>query len=253
MKLKVTASLEAAAAQVVLDRAAQALLRRQAADRLAAGGQRGGQLLEAVDARDLLDQVGLAVHVVVAAVRHLDLEVAVRAARRRSRGARGSRCDSAGSMRSPEQPLEPRAAQDDRGAARARARRRRSCRAPSARRTARPSAARPGAAPAAPGAGCSCFSKRVLASLRSPSFLEVWRMLVPFHVAASIATRVVLVRHLARGAAHDAADARRAARVADQHGVAVEDALLAVERRRAARPRAPRARAAPGPATRSRS
>ena len=34
-----------------------------------------------------------------------------------------------------------------------------------------------------------------------------------------------------RGAAHDAADPGGPVRVADQHGVAVEDALLAVERR----------------------
>ena len=33
-----------------------------------------------------------------------------------------------------------------------------------------------------------CFSKRVLASVRSASLEEVWRMLVPFQVAASIAT-----------------------------------------------------------------
>jgi hypothetical protein len=39
--------------------------------------------------------------------------------------------------------------------------------------------------------GCSCRSKRALASVRSPSFVDVRMMLGPFQVAASIATRVV--------------------------------------------------------------
>ena len=40
--------------------------------------------------------------------------------------------------------------------------------------------------------GCRPFSNRPLASLRSPSFREVRWMLAPFHVAASISTRVVV-------------------------------------------------------------
>ncbi len=40
--------------------------------------------------------------------------------------------------------------------------------------------------------GCSCFSNRVDASLRSPSAFEVRRMFGPTQVAASISTRVVL-------------------------------------------------------------
>ena len=39
--------------------------------------------------------------------------------------------------------------------------------------------------------GWSCFSNRVLASVRSPSRPDVRRMFVPTQVAASISTRVV--------------------------------------------------------------
>ena len=59
--------VEADVAQDVLDPAAQGLLARQAADRGAAAGQRRrAAAVEPVDAGDLLDQVGLAVHVAVA-------------------------------------------------------------------------------------------------------------------------------------------------------------------------------------------
>ena len=40
--------------------------------------------------------------------------------------------------------------------------------------------------------GCSCFSKRADASLRSPSAFEVRMMFGPTQVAASISTRVVV-------------------------------------------------------------
>src|SRR3954469_22837946 len=54
--------------------AAKALLEAQPAGRAAALGQRRRQLLEAVDPRDLLDEVGLAVDVVAAEVRDGDVE-----------------------------------------------------------------------------------------------------------------------------------------------------------------------------------
>ena len=62
--------VQAAADQRVLGRAAHALGVREPAGGAAAGGQRRGQPLEAVDARDLLDQVDLARDVVAAQRRH---------------------------------------------------------------------------------------------------------------------------------------------------------------------------------------
>ena len=56
-------------------------------------------------------------------------------------------------------------------------------------------------------------------------------MFVPFHVAASIATRVVLSETSLVAPPMMPPMPGRAVRVADQHGVAVEHALLAVERR----------------------
>ena len=76
-KLNVTTSLQPRPAQLVLDLPPELLRPRQRSDRAAARRQRRREALQPVHARDLLDQVGLAVDVVVAEVRHLRLEVAV--------------------------------------------------------------------------------------------------------------------------------------------------------------------------------
>ena len=66
---------QAAADEHVLGAAAQALGDGQHADRAAPARQRRGQLVvDAVQARDLLDEVGLAGDVVAAEVRHRDVE-----------------------------------------------------------------------------------------------------------------------------------------------------------------------------------
>ena len=48
--------------------------------------------------------------------------------------------------------------------------------------------------PSRPCSGCSCFSKRPEASVRRASRVDVRWMFGPFHVAASISTRVVVSR-----------------------------------------------------------
>ncbi len=65
---------DAGAAQGVLEPAPQPLRGREAADRAAARGQRGGDALEAPQARDLLDEVGLAADVVAPPGGHGDVE-----------------------------------------------------------------------------------------------------------------------------------------------------------------------------------
>src|SRR5918992_2290059 len=80
---------EAAVAQKVLEPAAKTLAAREAADRTPAGGQRRGQLLEAVDARNLLDEIGLAPDVAVARGGHAP--ALGRVGLRRRTGLRSSR------------------------------------------------------------------------------------------------------------------------------------------------------------------
>ena len=234
MKLNVTTSLRPAPRSRSSIVAPQ-LLRRATSPPTAraARRQRRGQRCKPVDARDLLDQVGLARRRRSGGSTAPPPRGRRRAARRRSRAARGSPADSVRLDRARRA-----ASRAARCAARSR------CgsgsgaatstvpgtiRAPHSSTISR--AARRCACSAS--AGCSCFSKRLLASVRRPSFFEVLRMLVPFQVAASIATRVVSRDDLAARAAHDPADPGGPVRVADQHGVAVEDALLAVQRREA--------------------
>ena len=132
---------QAAVAQRVLQAPAQRRVAGQPADRLAALGQRGRQAVEAVDARDLLDQVGLALDVGVAPVGHppalraLALEAEPLEDRRRLLLA-----DALA-----QQPLLARGAQRAPCAAAAGAGRRRSSRPPGGRRSGRASAARPAA------------------------------------------------------------------------------------------------------------
>ena len=132
--------VQAAVAQGVLQPAAQPLARRQAADGAAPCRQRDGQLVQAVDAGHLLDQVGLALHVGVAPVGHGHVQHAVAALGRRSPATpagppprpRRSPCPAACAPAPCAAP--PRAAPAARG-------RRRSGPAPAARRTGPPSAA----------------------------------------------------------------------------------------------------------------
>ena len=96
--------VEAAVAQRVLEAAPQALAGVEPPHRVPARGQRGGQLVQPVDPRDLLDQVRLALDVGVApaaAPSQLDP-----GAGRRSRAARGSRPPSR-AMLLAEEPLDP--------------------------------------------------------------------------------------------------------------------------------------------------
>ena len=153
--------------------------------------QRRRQRLDAVDARDLLDQIGLARDVAAAPVRHGDVEAAFASARRRSRASRGSRPARSRGIGDPEQRCDARLAQRDRHRRRRRRRRRRSC--PPTGRAPQISIISALATACASSACCgdSPFSKRPLASLRSPSADEVRLMLGPSQVAASISTRVV--------------------------------------------------------------
>ena len=82
---------QAAADEHVLGAAAQALRGRQHADRAAAARQRRRELVvDAVQARDLLDQVGLTGHVVAPPVRHGRRRGRPAARRSRSPGAVGA-------------------------------------------------------------------------------------------------------------------------------------------------------------------
>ena len=213
-----------------------------------------GQAVEAVDARDLLDQVGLALDVAVAEVRHLDLEVAVALLDAEAEPLEDRRGLS-GSMRSPSRPSTRAVRSVDAGGGGG------SGAATSIVAGHHPRAAELDHQPRGEPLGARARARDAaasrsgaLASVRRPSFVEVWRMFGPFQVAASIATRVVS-RRRPRCAAPPMIPPMPVGPSASQTSTAsrVEHALLAVERHEALALARARARASAGPATWSRS
>ena len=153
---------EPRAAQRVLEPAAQPLRGREPADGAAARGQRGGDAVEPPDARDLLDEVGLAEHVVAPPRAGPRRRARRRRPPRRSRGRAGSAPrPRAGRRRRAGARCARRAGAASR--ARGRDRRRRSCRRPAARRTARSSASR-----RPPGRRCPARAGAASRSARTP-------------------------------------------------------------------------------------
>ena len=193
MKLQPSDLVEPAADERVLGAAAQRAARGVEAPAGAAPrGQRGRQLVEAPDARDLLDQVGLAGDVAAAPVRHGDVEAAGRAAhaeaeRAQDRALLGQLGTGAEQLR------DARVAQVDR-------RRGGGARPPTSIVPADAAARRQSSGISARGDGLRLdASARAAApsrsapeaSVRRPSRVEVRWMFGPFQVAASISTRVV--------------------------------------------------------------
>ncbi len=188
--------VEAGVPQQVLDPADQDLMAPEAADRAAAAGKGGRQVLvEPVDAGDLLDQVDLAGDVEMPVGRHGDgeraavgtgmdgeaesIEVLGGALGLDLHAEQGVDCGPAGrSGRTA--PSKPSRASTSivPGTSRAPQSSTISFDATRCARIAR--------------SGWSCFSNRVDASERRASRLEVRRMLVPFQVATSSSTRVVV-------------------------------------------------------------
>ncbi len=198
--------------------------------RAAPRGQRRRQAVDAVDARDLLDQVDLARDVVAAQRRHghvepvggrLDGEV------ERSAGSRAWRSTRDGDAE--DRPY-ARLAQSQRRGARRRRRRRRSFPARRARRRTRSAGAwrAPARACTARAAGPSRSARRPRCAGRARH--EARWMFGPLQVATSSSTRVVLGSHLRARAAHQPGDRRRALGVLDHDHLLVERARLAVER-----------------------
>ena len=246
--------VQAAADHRVLGGAAHALGVGEPPRRAAARGQRRGQPLEAVDARDLLDQVDLARDVVAAQRRHGDLQ-AVRAAR----PGEVQRAQDLGLAlardRHAEDRPHARLAQADRlRRRRRRRRRRRSSRARASRRRARSSGARATACACMHCSGCRPFSKRPEASLRRP---ERPRGAVDVRPAPGrdLEQHPPRVRpHLRARAAHHARRSTSGPSASSITTISPSSVRVWPSSvSHAARPRAPGARSAVAPATRSRS
>ena len=231
-----------AAAQLVLEPPAQPLRRVQPADRLRARGQRRRDRVEAVDAPDLLDQVGLALHVAVAPVGDGHV-VDARARPTLTPYPSESRIASISVARhlDAEQPLAsaPRAGGTTRGSARLRVDVDRAGHVARAAQLDHQPRGQPLRGDRVARGGAASRTARD-ASVRSPSFASERMMFGPTQVAASISTRVVLSGDLGDLAAHDPGDARRALGVGDDRDRRVE---RRARRRRASSSSRPRARA----------